>query len=156
MQTRDVVIVSAVRTAVGRGKEGGALAAEHPIDVSATVLRAAVERIALDPAAVDDVLWGCAKPEAAQGHNVARLSLLHAGFPASVSGATVNRFCSSGLQTVAMAAQAIMTGMNDIIVAGGIEMMSQIPMGAPLPWRHPELTEAYIGMGLTAENVAER
>lgn len=156
MQTRDVVIVSAVRTAVGRGKEDGALAAEHPTDVSAAVLRAAVDRIALDPAAVDDVLWGCAKPEASQGHNLARLSLLHAGFPTSVSGATVNRFCSSGLQTVALAAQAIMTGMNEVVVAGGIEMMSQLPMGAHLPTRHPELNRAYIAMGLTAENVATR
>ena len=155
MQTRDVVIVSAVRTAVGRGKEDGALAVEHPIDVSATVLRAAVDRIGLNPAIVDDVLWGCAKPEAGQGHNVARLSLLRAGFPVHVSGATVNRFCSSGLQAVAMAAQAIMTGMNDVVVAGGIEMMSQLPMGAPEAWRHPELTQAYIAMGLTAEQVAK-
>ena len=154
MQTRDAVIVSAVRTAVGRGKEDGALAAEHPIDVSATLMRAAVDRIGITPGVVDDVLWGCAKPEAAQGHNVARLSLLRAGFPVQVSGATVNRFCSSGLQTVAMAAQAIMTGMNDVVVAGGIEMMSQIPMGAPEKWRHPELTQAYIAMGLTAEQVA--
>ena len=156
MHTRDVVIVSAVRTAVGRGKEDGALAAEHPADVSAAVLRAAVDRIGLEPAAVDDVLWGCAKPESSQGSNVARISLLRAGFPTSVSGATVNRFCSSGLQTVAMAAQAIMTGMNDLVIAGGVEMMSQIPMAGNNPRRHPGMTEAYIAMGLTAENVATR
>jgi acetyl-CoA acyltransferase len=156
MQLRDAVIVSAVRTPVGRGKEGGALVAEHPTDVSAEVLRAAVERIGLDPAAVDDLLWGCAKPESSQGSNVGRLSLLRAGFPVEVSGATVNRFCSSGLQTVAMAAQAIMTGMNDIVIAGGIEMMSQIPMAGNNPRHHPALTGAYIGMGMTAENVATR
>lgn len=156
MQTRDVVIVSAVRSAVARGRKDGALAAEHPVDVSATVMRAAVERAKLDPAAIEDVLWGCAKPEAAQGLNTARLSLLRAGFPVDVSGATVNRFCSSGLQTVAMAAQAIMTGMNDVVVAGGVEMMSQVPMPGHHPRRHPLLAESYIGMGFTAERVATR
>jgi acetyl-CoA acyltransferase len=105
----EVVIVSAVRSAVARGKKDGSLATVHPIDLSATVMRAAVERVQLDPKLIDDVLWGCAMPESSQGLNIARLSVLRAGFPVDVSAATVNRFCSSGLQTVAMAAQAIMS-----------------------------------------------
>jgi acetyl-CoA acyltransferase len=115
-----------------------------------------VERAGAEPAAIDDVVWGCAMPEAAQGLNVARLALLRAGFPVEVPGATVNRFCSSGLQTVAMGAQAIMSGMADVVLAGGVEMMSQVPMAGHHPRLHPELTEAYIGMGHTAEHVAER
>ncbi|HEV2146011.1 MAG TPA: thiolase family protein [Longimicrobiaceae bacterium] len=153
---QEAVIVSAVRSAVGRGKEDGALATVHPVDVSAAVMRGAVEAAGIDPAELDDVLWGCATPEGPQGANVARLALLHAGFPVEVSGTTVNRFCSSGLQTIAMGAQAIMTGMADAVVAGGIEMMSQIPMGGFHKELHPELDDAYIGMGFTAERVAER
>lgn len=155
-QLKEVVIVSAVRTAVGRGKKDGALANCHPIDLSATVLRGVVDKIKLDPAVIDDVLWGCAMPESSQGLNVARLAVIRAGFPVEVSAATVNRFCSSGLQTIAMAAQAIASGMNDVIVAGGVEMMSQVPMSGYHTRLHPELTEASIGMGFTAERVAKR
>lgn len=153
---KDAVIVSAVRSAVGRGKKDGALASVHPIDLSATVMKAAVERAKADPRLLEDVLWGCAMPEASQGLNVARLSLLRAGFPVEVAGATINRFCSSGLQTVAMAAQSIMTGMADVVLAGGVEMMSQVPMSGFHTQLHPEMAEAYIGMGYTAERVAER
>lgn len=153
---KDAVIVSAVRSAVGRGKKDGALASVHPIDLSATVMKAAVERAKVDPRLLEDVLWGCAMPEASQGLNVARLSLLRAGFPVEVAGATINRFCSSGLQTVAMAAQSIMTGMADVVLAGGVEMMSQVPMSGFHTQLHPEMAEAYIGMGYTAERVAER
>nr|BCX00178.1 MAG: acetyl-CoA acetyltransferase [Bacteroidota bacterium] len=153
---REAFVVSAVRTPVGRGKPDGALAGVHPVDLSALVMRAVVERIGLDPAQIDDVLWGCAMPEAAQGLNIARLALLRAGFPVEVPGATVNRFCSSGLQTIAMGAQAIMTGMADVVLAGGVEMMSQVPMSGYHTRLHPELTETYISMGLTAERVAER
>jgi len=152
----EAVIVSAVRSAVGRGKADGSLARVHPLDLSATVMRAAVDRIGLDAAELDDVLWGCALPEGAQGLNVARLSLLRAGFPVTVPGATVNRFCSSGLQTIAMAAQAVMSGMADAVLAGGVEMMSQVPMSGYHTRIHPELIEPYIGMGFTAERVAER
>jgi acetyl-CoA acyltransferase len=95
-------------------------------------------------------------PEAGQGLNVARLSVLRAGFPVEVSAATINRFCSSGLQSVAYAAQAIISGMNEVVLAGGVEMMSQVPMSGFHTQLHPELTEAYIGMGFTAERVAER
>ena len=152
----EAVVVSAVRTAVGRGKADGTLAGIHPLDLSATVMRAAVERIGLDPAELDDVYWGCAFPEGSQGLNVARLSLLRAGYPVSVPGATINRFCSSGLQTIAMAAQAVMSGMADAILAGGVEMMSQVPMSGFHTRIHPELIEPYIGMGFTAERVAQR
>jgi len=156
MSPNDAVIVSAVRTAVGRGKKDGSLATVHPIDLSAAVLKEAVARVGVSPADVDDVIWGCAMPEASQGLNVARLSVLRAGFPVEVPATTVNRFCSSGLQTVAMGAQAIMSGMAETVIAGGIEMMSQVPMSGYHTRLHPDLTEAYIGMGFTAERVAER
>ena len=162
---REAVIVSAVRSPVARGKKNGALATLHPVDLSAQVMRAAVERVGLDPKELEDVLWGCAMPEAAQGLNIARLALLRAGFPVEVAGATINRFCSSGLQTIAMAAQAVMTGMADAVLAGGVEMMSQVPMSGFHTRLHPDLTptewspetySTYIGMGFTAERVAER
>ncbi len=152
----DVVIVSAVRSAVARGKKDGALASLHPADLSAAVMRAVVDRIGCDPALVDDVIWGCAMPEAAQGLNHARLALLRAGFPVEVSGMTVNRFCSSGLQTIALGAQAIMSGMNDVVLAGGVEMMSAVPMSGYHTRLHPEMAEASIGMGFTAERVAKK
>lgn len=156
MHMKDAVIVSAVRTAVARGKKDGGLATVHPVDLSAEVLKAVVQRVALDPARVDDVLWGCAMPEGAQGLNVARMGVLRAGFPVEVPAATVNRFCSSGLQTVAMAAQSIMTGLCDVVIAGGVEMMSVVPMGGHHTRLHPEMVEENIGMGFTAERVAKR
>src|SRR3954471_852571 len=156
MNPNDAVIVSAVRTAVARGKKDGSLANVHPVDLSAEVLKAAVGRAGIAPSDIDDVLWGCAMPEASQGLNVARLSVLRAGFPVEVPATTVNRFCSSGLQTVAMAAQAIMSGMAETVVAGGIEMMSQVPMSGFHTRLNPAMTESYIGMGFTAERVAQR
>ncbi|MCS7069529.1 MAG: thiolase family protein [Meiothermus sp.] len=153
---KEAVVVSAVRSAVGRGKSDGSLASVHPIDLSAAVMKAAVEKAGVNPALVEDIQWGCAMPEASQGLNVARLSMLRAGFPVEVTAATINRFCSSGLQSVAYAAQAIISGMNEVVLAGGVEMMSQVPMSGYHTQLHPELTEAYIGMGFTAERVAER
>jgi acetyl-CoA acyltransferase len=153
---REAVIVSAVRSPAGRGKEGGALASVHPVDLAATVMRGAVERAGVPFADVEDVIWGCAMPEAAQGLNIARLALLRAGFPVETTGTTVNRFCSSGLQTIAMGAQAIMTGMAEVVLAGGVEMMSQVPMSGYYTRLNPEITESYIGMGFTAERVADR
>lgn len=155
---KEAVITSAVRSPVGKGKTGGALVDVHPIDLSAAVIEAAVERAGFQGSEeeIDDVIWGCAYPEGPQGSNVSRLSLLRAGLPVSVSGATVNRFCSSGLQTVAMGAQAVMTGMAETVIAGGVEMMSRIPRGGFHSEAHPEMEEAYIGMGFTAERVAER
>jgi acetyl-CoA acyltransferase len=152
----DAVIVSAVRTAVGRGKADGSLASVHPVDLSALVIQEAVKRAKLDPNDVDDVLWGCAMPEGSQGLNVARLAVLRAKLPVQVPAATVNRFCSSGLQTVAGAAQAIMSGMADVVIAGGVEMMSQVPMSGWHTRLHPGMTQEMISMGLTAERVADR
>ena len=152
----EAVIVSAVRTAVGRGKADGSLANVHPIDLSALVIQEAVKRANVDPRDIDDVLWGCAMPEGSQGLNVARLAVLRARLPVHVPAATVNRFCSSGLQTVASAAQAIMSGMGDVMIAGGVEMMSQVPMSGWHTRLHPAMTESMISMGLTAERVADR
>jgi acetyl-CoA acyltransferase len=153
---REVVIVSAVRSAVGRGKRDGSLADVHAVDLSAAMMRSAIDRVGIDPATIDDVYWGCAMPEATQGLNVARLAWLRAGLPVTVPAATVNRFCSSGLQTVALAAQEIMSDMADVALAGGVEMMSQVPMSGYHTRLDPEITESYIGMGYTAERVAER
>src|SRR6266850_5905278 len=153
---KEAVIVSAVRSAVGKGKKDGALANVHPTDLSAALMRAAIERAGVESKIVDDIFWGCAMPEASQGLNVARLSSLRAGIPVDVPSATINRFCSSGLQSVALGAQEIMSGMADVVLAGGIEMMSQVPMSGYHTRLAPELTESYIGMGFTAERVAER
>src|SRR5687768_2360293 len=125
---KEAVIVSAVRSAVGKGKKDGSLAAVHPTELSACVMRSALEKAAVEPAMIDDIFWGCAMPEASQGLNVARLSSLRAGIPVEVPSATINRFCSSGLQTVALAAQEIMCGNADVVLAGGVELMSQVPM----------------------------
>ncbi len=152
----EVVIVSAVRTAVGRGKADGALAGVHPVDVSSAVMQAAITRAGVDPAIIEDVQWGCAMPEASQGLNHARLAWLRGGLPVETSAATVNRFCSSGLQSVANAAQAIIAGMGDAVMAGGIEMMSQVPMSGYNTRLSPDITESYIGMGFTAERVAKQ
>jgi acetyl-CoA acyltransferase len=151
-----VYLVSAVRSAVGKGKKDGALASVHPVELSAQMMRAAIDEAKVDAAVVDDIYWGCAMPEASQGLNLARLSSLRAGIPVEVPSATINRFCSSGLQTIALGAQAIMTGMADVVLAGGVEMMSQVPMSGYHTRLDPEATESYIGMGFTAERVAER
>jgi acetyl-CoA acyltransferase len=153
---KEAVIVSAVRSAVAKGKKDGALAGVHPTELSAQVMRGAIEGAGIEAGQVDDIFWGCAMPEASQGLNVARLSSLRAGIPVEVPSATINRFCSSGLQTVALAAQEIMCGNADVAMAGGIEMMSQVPMSGYHTRLAPELTESYIGMGFTAENVAAR
>ena len=154
--TIEVVIVSAARSAVARGKKDGSLASVHPVDLSATVMKAVADRVKVDAAMIDDVIWGCAMPEAGQGLNHARLAVLRAGFPVEVSAMTVNRFCSSGLQTIALGAQAIMSGMNDVILAGGVEMMSAVPMSGFHTRLHPDMVEENIGMGFTAERVAKR
>ena len=152
----EAVIVSAVRTPVGRGKKDGSLANVHPADLAAAVIKASTDRAGVSGEKVDDVLLGCAMPEGSQGLNVARNAALAAGFPVDASAATINRFCSSGLQSVASAVQAVMSGMQDVVVAGGVEMMSQVPMSGYHTRLHPALTESYIGMGFTAERVAER
>jgi acetyl-CoA acyltransferase len=152
----EVVIVSAVRTAVAKGKKEGALASTHPVELSALVMKEAIGRAGVDGATIDDVAWGCAMPEASQGLNIARLAALRAGLPVEVPAQTINRFCSSGLQTVADGAMQIMSGMADVVLTGGIEMMSQVPMSGYHARLDPEALESYIGMGFTAERVAER
>ena len=157
---RDAVIVSAVRSAIGKGKRG-TLANTRPDDLMAQIINAAIERApGLDGGAVEDVIVGCATPEAEQGLNIARNAALMAGLPDEVPAMTINRFCSSGIQTIANAAERIRAGWADIIVAGGVESMSLLPMGGhhilPNPEFVVERPEAYVGMGLTAELVAEQ
>ena len=154
----EAVIVSGARTAVGKAPRG-ALRTVRPDELAATVIKAAIERaVGLDPREVEDVILGCAMPEAEQGMNVARVAAQRAGLADSVCGVTINRFCSSGLQTIATAAQQIMLGQAEIIVAGGAESMSMVPMGGHKFSPNPALAQSdpavYLGMGLTAENVA--
>ncbi|MGB5035476.1 MAG: acetyl-CoA C-acyltransferase, partial [Blastocatellia bacterium] len=156
----DAVIVSSVRTAVGKAPKG-TLRSTRPDEMAATVLRGALERApGLDPREIDDVILGCAMPEAEQGMNVARIASLRAGLPIECSAMTVNRFCSSGLQTIAMASERIMVGGATAILAGGTETMSLIPMGGHRIVPNPRLVDtypdAYLNMGLTAERVANR
>ena len=157
---QDAVIVSAVRTAVGKANKG-ALAHVRPEELGTAAVREAVRRAApLAAEDVDDVIMGCAMPEGPQGLNMGRIIALRAGLPDSVTAQTVNRFCSSGLQSIALGAQQIMAGMGDVIVAGGTESMSAVPMSGfcfrPDPWMAEHLPEAYVAMGITAENVARK
>jgi acetyl-CoA acyltransferase len=157
---KEAVIVSAVRTAVGKAPKG-TLKNTRPDDLGATAIRGAVDRVAgLDASLIDDVIMGCAFPEAEQGMNVARTAMIRAGLPVETSAMTVNRYCSSGLQTIALAADRIRTGGADIIVAGGLETMSMIPMGGNTFRPNPELADTYpdyyLNMGLTAENLARK
>jgi acetyl-CoA acyltransferase len=157
---REVVIASSVRTPVGRAFKG-TLRATRPDELAAVAIKGALERVPqLDPKEIEDVILGCAMPEAEQGMNVARIASLRAGLPVEVSAMTINRFCSSGLQAIAMAAERIMAGGADAIVAGGTESMSMIPMGgnkiSPNPWLVNHYPDAYLSMGLTAERLALR
>ena len=156
---QNAVIVSAVRTAIGKAPRG-TLRTVRPDDLAAAVIKAAVERAGIEATEIEDVNLGCAFPEAEQGMNVARIATLRAGLPESVCGQTTNRFCSSGLQTIASAAQQIMAGMGESIIAGGVESMSMVPMIGNKFVANPALAEeypgVYIGMGLTAENVARQ
>jgi acetyl-CoA acyltransferase len=157
---REAVIVSSVRTAVGKAFKG-TLRATRPDDLAAVAIQEAVARVpGLDPREIEDVILGCAMPEAEQGMNVARIASLRAGLPVEVAAITINRFCSSGLQAIAMAAERIMLGYSDVIVAGGTESMSLIPMGghkiSPNPWLMDHYPDSYLGMGLTAENLARK
>jgi len=155
---RDAVIVSAVRTAVGKAPSG-TLRFTRPDEMGAVVIAEALRRAAgVQPSEVDDVIMGCAMPEAEQGLNVARIASLRAGVPVSASAVTVNRFCSSGLQSIAYAAERIMAGFADTIVAGGTESMSLVPMGghkvAPNPTLVDNYPDVYLSTGLVAENHA--
>jgi acetyl-CoA acyltransferase len=158
MNVRDAVIVSAVRTAVGKAPRG-TLSTSRPDDLAALVITEAIRRTpGLDAASIDDVILGCAMPEAEQGLNVARIASLRAGLPVSASAFTVNRFCASGLEAIALAAERISAGGADVVVAGGVESMSRVPMGghhvAPNPHLAQFYPDAYLTTGLVAENHA--
>ncbi|MFE6820885.1 thiolase family protein [Streptomyces sp. NPDC057690] len=158
---REAVIVEAVRTAVG--KRRGGLSGRHPVDLSAFVLNALVERAGVDPVVVDDVVWGCVSQVGDQASNIARYSVLAAGWPETVPGTTVNRACGSGQQALDFAAQAVMSGQQDVVVAGGVEVMSRVPLGAAreggMPFG-PRALARYDGFpfnqGLSAEKIARR
>jgi acetyl-CoA acyltransferase len=159
METNEAYIVSSVRTPVGKANRG-ALRHVRPEELGALAVTEAMGRVEeLEPEMIDDVLMGCAFPEGPQGMNMGRIIAQKAGLPDSVPGATVNRFCSSGLQTIAMASQSIMAGYTDVAVAGGAESMSQVPMSGFHFQPDPDLAEddpdVYVSMGITAENVAE-
>ena len=157
---KEAVIVSAVRTAVGKAPKG-TLKNTRPDDLGAAAIKEAVGRVpGLDPMQIEDVIMGCAFPEAEQGMNIARTAMISAGLPVETSAMTVNRYCSSGLQTIALAADRIATGGADVIVAGGIESMSMIPMGGNVIRPNPHMVDTYpdyyLNMGLTAENLARK
>src|SRR5438270_3020599 len=157
---REVVIASAVRTPVGRAYKGG-LRATRPDDMAAVAIKGALARLPqLDAKEIEDVILGCAMPEAEQGMNVARIASLRAGLPVECSAITINRFCSSGLQSIALAAERIRGGGAEVIVAGGTESMSMIPMGgnkvSANAWLVDHYHAAYLSIGLTAERLAQR
>ena len=157
---RDVVLVSSVRTPVGRAFKG-TLRASRPDELAAVAIQGALERVPqLDPKDIEDVILGCAMPEAEQGMNVARIASLRAGLAVEVSAMTVNRFCASGLQAIAIGRERILAGGCDVVVAGGTESMSMIPMGgnkvSPNPWLVDHYPNVYLSMGLTAERLAKR
>ena len=156
----DPVLIAALRTPVGKAPRG-ALRNTRPDDLAATALRAALDRVpALDPAEIDDVILGCAMPEAEQGMNVARVASLRAGLPVSASAMTVNRYCASGLEAIALADARIRTGSARAVLAGGTESMSMVPMGghkiAVNPWLVDHHPGSYLTMGLTAERIAKK
>jgi acetyl-CoA acyltransferase len=157
---REAVIVSIARTAVGKAPRG-TLRATRPDDMAAAVIQDVVKRVpGLDVNEIEDVILGCAMPEAEQGNNVARVASLRAGLPVTCPAMTVNRFCSSGLQAIALASERILAGFADVIVAGGTETMSMIPMGgyhfSPNPYLMEHYPDSYLSMGLTAENLARK
>ncbi len=157
---KEVFIVSAVRTPVGKAPNGK-LRTVRPDDLAALCIKEVLKRTpVVSPDLIEDIILGCAMPEGAQGMNIARIAAQRAALPDTVPGVTVNRFCASGLESIAMGAQRIMSGMADIILAGGTESMSQIPMGgfrmAPNPCLVDQMPDAYLAMGLTAENVSSK
>ena len=156
----EAVIVSSVRTPVGRAYKGS-LRATRPDDLAALAIKEALARVpGLDAKEIDDVILGCAMPEGEQGMNVARIAALRAGLPVETSAMTINRFCSSGLQSIALAAERIRGGSANVIVAGGTESMSMVPMGgnkiSPNPWLVDHYPDAYLSMGLGTENIAHK
>lgn len=152
----DVFIVSAVRTAIGIGKAGGALHPFQPVELTAWVMQEAVRRAGIEPDRVEDAVWGVVTPVGDQGANLARLGVLKAGFPVQVPAVTLNRMCGSSQQAIHFAAQAILAGDMDLVLAGGTEMMSHQPLGADYPPQWPEVGYPLIHQGLSAEMMAEK
>src|SRR5882757_784979 len=157
---REVVIASSVRTAVGKSGKG-TLRAARPDDLAAVAIKGALDRIPqLDKKEIEDVIIGCATPEAEQGMNVARIASLRAGLPVEVSAMTINRFCSSGLQAISLAVDSVAAGRAEVAIGGGTESMSMIPMGGNKvsinPWLMDNYPDSYLSMGLTAERLAKR
>ena len=157
---KEAVIVAYGRSGIGRANKGS-LANLHPVDFGGRVLKGVLERVPqLEPKDIEDVIVGCSRAEGIQGYNLGRLVSLRAGVPYTAAAQTVNRFCSSGLQSLATAANTIMTGQAEVIVAGGVERMSAMPMGAApeirCSWLSEHQPNAYMSMGLTAENVADK
>jgi acetyl-CoA acyltransferase len=156
----EAVIVSSVRTAVGKASKGS-LATTRPDDLAAVAIQGAISRVpGLEPREIEDVILGCAMPEAEQGFNVARIASLRAGLPVECSAMTINRFCSSGLQAIALASERIRSGGSEVILAGGTESMSMVPMGgnkvSPNPWLVDHYPDSYISMGLGTEHIAHK
>lgn len=156
----EAVIVSAVRTPVGRAYKGS-LRATRPDDLAALAIKETIKRVpGLEAREIDDIILGCAMPEGEQGMNVARIAALRAGLPVETSAMTINRFCASGLQAIALAAERIRSGAAEVIIAGGTESMSMVPMGgnkiAPNPWLVDNYPDSYINMGLGTENIARK
>jgi len=156
MSDTDVFIISAVRTAIGSGKETGALHPIHPAELTALVMREAVQRAGVDAARLDDAVWGVVTPVNDQGGNLARLAVLKAGFPVHVPAVSLNRMCGSSQQAVHFAAQSILAGDADLVLAGGTEMMSHQPLGADYPPEWPDVGHPLIHQGLSAELMAEK
>src|SRR6266480_7507357 len=157
---KEAFVVAAARTPVGKAPNGK-IRTVRPDDLAALAIKSALARVPQLPAEqIEDVILGCAMPEAAQGMNIARITCQRAGLPDTVPGVTVNRFCASGLEAIAMGAQRILSGMADVIVAGGTESMSQVPMGgfkiSVNPCLVDQMPDAYLAMGLTAENLASK
>lgn len=153
----DVFVIAAVRSPVGVGKPNGKLQPVAPVNLSAMVLQEVVQRAGVEPAQVEDVIWGCVTPIGDQGANLARLAALKAGFPVQVPGVTLNRMCGSGQQAVHFAAQAILAGDMDIVIAGGTEMMSHQLIGSDWPQEWPaDFPYALVHQGISAEMMAER
>src|SRR5690625_320265 len=157
---QEAVIVAGVRTPIGRSHRG-TLKDVRPDDLAALVIKEVLNRApGVEPEMIEDVVLGCAMPEGEQGLNIARVASMLAGLPSSVPGYTLNRFCSSGLQAISVAAERVMLGQAEVVIAGGVESMSRVPMTgfkfAPHPGLVREGPEVYMGMGLTAEEVAKR
>ncbi len=155
-ENREAYIITAVRTAIGSGKPNGALQPFAPVDLAARVMQASIARTGIDPSKIEDVIWGVVTPVADQGGNLARLAALKAGFPVHVPAVSLNRMCGSSQQALHFAAQAILAGDMNLIIAGGTEMMSHQPLGADYPPEWPDVGHALVHQGVSAEMMAEK